>query len=149
MFMSKRSPLMTNITLGLTLLTHFLGVPCLTSFAELPPSYYKQRQQEASESLTIKVLAVKLIETPEPQRKKIAVTVEAQAQKVTRSKSGLKAGSTIHISYFHHKYEVPTAGASEVPILEQGRVYPAYLTKSENGFAPAAGGQSFSELKGA
>jgi hypothetical protein len=145
--MSKRSRLVTNITVKLPLLALSLAVTCLTSFAELPPSYYKKLQQEAPESLTIKVLAVRLIETAEPKGKKIAVTVQAQAQKVTRSKSGIKAGAKIHISYVHYKDELPTAGASEVPILEKDQVYSAYLTKRENGFAPAAGGHSFSEFK--
>jgi hypothetical protein len=147
--MSKQSHLLTNITLKLSLLMLTLVFVCPTSFAELPPSYYKRLQQEAPESLIIKVLSVKTVEMSEPQRKKIAVTVEAQVEKVERSNSGLQRGSAIHISYVHYMHELPIAGASEVPILKKGQVYPAYLTKNKNGegFAPAAGGLSFHELK--
>ena len=138
-----------SMTLKLALLILTLVFTWRTSFAELSPSYYKQLQQEAPESLVIKVLSVKTVETSEPQRKKIAVTVEAQVEKVERSNSGLKRGSAIHISYVHYRNELPTPGASEVPILKKGQVYPAYLTKNKNGevYAPAAGGRSFHEIK--
>jgi hypothetical protein len=142
--MSKQSQL---LKLALVILT--LVFTCRASFAELSPAYYKQLQQQAPESLIIKVLSVKTVETSEPQRKKFAVTVEAQVEKVERSNSGLKRGSAIHIGYVHFRDELPTAGASEVPILKKGQVYPAYLTKNKNGevYAPAAGGLSFHELK--
>jgi hypothetical protein len=97
----------------------------------------------------IKVLSLDMIETSEPQRKKIAVTVEAQVEKVERSDSGLKRGSVIHISYVHYRSELLIPGASQVPILNKGQVYPAYLTKNKSGqdYAPAAGGFSFHEVK--
>jgi hypothetical protein len=115
----------------------------------LSPSYYKKLQEEAPESLIIKVLSIDTVETSEPQRKKIAVTVEAQVEKVERSSSGLKRSSAIRISYVHYRNELPTPGASQVPILTKGQVYPAYLTKNKNGegYVPAAGGFSFHEVK--
>jgi hypothetical protein len=147
--MSKQSHLLTNMTLRLALAILTLVFTCRASFAELSPSYYKKLQQEAPESLVITVLSINMVETSEPQRKKIAVSVEAQVEKVERSNSDLKRGSTIHISYVHYRHELPPPGASEVPILNKGQVYPAYLTKNKNEdvYAPAAGGFSFHEVK--
>ncbi|HEY7217735.1 MAG TPA: hypothetical protein VH985_05020, partial [Candidatus Binatia bacterium] len=61
------------MTRKLSLLILTLVFTCRTAFAELSPSYYKRLQQEAPESLMIKVLSLDMIETSEPQRKKIAV----------------------------------------------------------------------------
>jgi hypothetical protein len=117
--------------------------------AELPPQVYKERQQQAPESLIIKVRSVKTRETDDPRRKTIDVEVEAQIERVVRSKTGLRAGDAIHISYVHTEYTEPLAGPSEVPILKKGDVCPAYLSGGEKGkrYVPAAGGYSFREVK--
>jgi hypothetical protein len=118
-------------------------------FAELPPDAYKQKQQQAAESLIIKVLSVTTVESDEPNRKKIAVTVKAQVQKVERTKSGLKPGDDIGISYVHSRYKEPLAGPSEIPVLEQGDVCPAFLARDGEGktYKPVAGGYSFKAVK--
>lgn len=117
--------------------------------AELPPSVYKGRQEKAPESLVIRVLSVRTEESDEPQLIRLAVTLEARVERVNRSRSGLKRGDVIRIRYEHRRYREPRAGPSEVPVLEKGRAYPAYLSKSGRGreYAPAAGGYSFSEVK--
>ena len=119
------------------------------SLAELPPYVYKERQQQAPESLIIKVGSVKVRATDEPQRKRMDVSVEAKVKQVNRTKTGLKAGDVIRINYVQSQYKVPLVGPSEVPILKEGQVYPAYLMREEKGkeYAPAAGGYSFTEMK--
>ena len=121
----------------------------VASLAELPPYVYKERQQRAPESLIIKVRSVKTRATNEPRRKKIDVSVEARVERVNRSKAGLRPGAVIRISYVHSQHKEPLAGPSEVPILKEGRVYPAYLMKSgrRKDYAPAAGGYSFREVE--
>ena len=131
------------------LLVVLLASSGIVSLAELPPYVYKERQQQAPESLIIRVRSVKTRETDEPRRKKIDVSVVAQVERVKRSKAGLKPGAVIRISYVHSQHKEPLAGPSEVPILQQGQVYPAYLMKSRKGkeYVPAAGGYSFREVK--
>ena len=67
----------------------------------------------------------------------------------TCTKTGLRAGDVIRINYVQSQHKVPLVGPSEVPILKEGQVYPAYLMKEEKGkeYAPAAGGYSFTEMK--
>ena len=126
-----------------------LALTGLARAIELPPYVYKEWQQKAPESLIIKVRSVKTSEEDEPRRKKISVTVLAQVQKVERSKAGLKPGQMITITYVHSRYQQPLAGPSEVPILEEGKVYPAFLKKAEgeDSYSPAAGGRSFEVVK--
>jgi hypothetical protein len=121
----------------------------LTSWAELPPYVYKQRQQQAPESLLIKVRSVQTRETDEPRGKKIDVSVEAQVEQVIRSQTGLHPGDVIRIHYAHNEYKEPLIGPSEVPMLKEGERCPAYLEmdKKEKTYLPAAGGYSFRELK--
>jgi hypothetical protein len=109
--------------------------------AELPPFVYEERQQQAPESLIIKVGSVRVRETDEPRRKRMDVSVEAQVKQVNRTKTGLKVGDVIRINYVQSQ--------CKVPILKEGRVYPAYLAEEEKGktYTPAAGGYSFTEVK--
>jgi hypothetical protein len=140
---------MTRTSLKALLLAALLASLSTVSFAELPPYVYKERQQQAPESLIIKVGAVKMRETDEPRGKKINVSVEAQVEQAKRTKTGLKVGDVIRINYVHIQYKVPLVGPSEVPILKEGQVYPAYLMKEEKGktYSPSAGGPSFTEMK--
>ena len=96
------------------------------SFAELPPFVYKERQQQAPESLIIKVRSVKMRETDEARRRRIDVSVEAQVEQVNRTKTGLKAGDAIRINYVQSQHKVPLVGPSEVPILKEGQVDPRH-----------------------
>ena len=131
----------------------FLVVLLLASFnlvgwAELPPYVYKERQQQAPESLLIKVRSVQTRETDETRRKRIDVNVEAQVEQVIRSRTGLHAGDVIRIHYIHNDYKEPLIGPSEVPMLTKGQKCPAYLemdTKQQM-YVPAAGGYTFRDI---
>lgn len=113
------------------------------SSAELPPSAYRERQQNAPEFLMIKVRSVSKRETKEARWKQTDFTVEAEVEKVSRSASKLTPGSVIQIRYSQRHYSEPLAGPSEVPALKEGQVCPAYLSGDGKIYAPAAGGYSF------
>lgn len=111
--------------------------------AELPPSAYKERQQNAPEALVIKVRSVIKRETKESQSKQTDFTVDAEVQKVHRSATKLAPGAVIQIRYSQRHYSQPIAGPSEVPALKEGQVCPAYLSGEGRVYSPAAGGYSF------
>lgn len=138
-----------NTSLKLILLVALLAIFSTISVAELPPYVYQERQEKAPESLSVRVQSVKTRETDEPRRKLIDVRIVAQVEQVHRSQTGLKRGDVIHIKYLHSQYKEPLAGPSEVPILQEEQIYPAYLLKNEQEetFTPAAGGYSFREVK--
>lgn len=117
--------------------------------AELPPSAYKQMQAKAGERLQIEVLSIKeTVVRDEPDFKQTSITIEARVVKVLRTRSRTKRNQTISITYLHDEHSGGWAGPSPVPILEQGKTYPAFLTKSKDGvYAPAAGGHSFDPIK--
>lgn len=145
MQLTKRRLVNTNTAFALT----FLAALVTIVRAELPPYVYKERQAKAPEALVVKIRAVRIGETEEPRRQRVDVTIEARVEQVTRSQTDLKPGAVIRIVYAHYKYKEPIAGPSEVPILEEGQTYPAYLTKEESTktYAPAAGGYSFRTVK--
>ena len=111
--------------------------------AELPPSAYQERQQNAPEFLVIKVKSVSKRETKEEKWKRTDFTVQAEVQKVSRSASKLTPGTVIEIRYSQRHYSQPMAGPSEVPALKEGQVCPAYLSGDGKIYSPAAGGYSF------
>ena len=112
--------------------------------AELPPHVYREMQEKAPESLVIKVRSVRTTETDEPSLTRVSVTVEALVQRVNRSRSRLKRGRLIRITYEQERHKEPMVGPSEVPLVMKGQVYPAYLKKSgARTYAPAAGGYTF------
>jgi hypothetical protein len=111
--------------------------------AELPPSAYKERQQNAPEALVIKVRSVSKRETKEPRWKQTDFTLDAEVQKVHRSATKLAPGAVIQIRYSQRHYLQPIAGPSEVPALKEGQVCPAYLSGDGKVYSPAAGGYSF------
>jgi hypothetical protein len=111
--------------------------------AELPPSAYKERQENAPEALVIEVRSVSKRETTEEKWKQIDFTVEAEVQKVDRTASKLRPGAVIQIRYAQRHYSQPIAGPSEVPALKEGQVCPAYLSGDGKVYSPAAGGYSF------
>ena len=116
--------------------------------AELPPSAYRERQQNAPEHLEIQVLSVSTRKTDEPGRVRTDVRAEAKVERVRRSASGLESGDVIRIRYDHTRHKEPIAGPSEVPILERGRRGPAFLSKDPKSrtYLPAAGGYSFRDV---
>ena len=123
------------------LLVYWLAVR--SSPAELPPSAYRERQQNAPEVLVIKVRSVSQRETKAAKWKQTDFTVEAEVRKVSRSASKLTPGTIIEIRYSQRHYSLPIAGPSEVPALKEGQVCPAYLSGDGKIYSPAAGGYSF------
>ena len=127
---------------GLTLLLVY-WLAASNGPAELPPSAYQERQQNAPEFLVIKVKSVSKRETKEEKWKRTDFTVQAEVQKVSRSASKLTPGAVIEIRYSQRHYAQPIAGPSEVPALKEGQVCPAYLSSDGKIYSPAAGGYSF------
>jgi hypothetical protein len=115
--------------------------------AELPPSAYKERQENASEALMIKVRSISKRETSEEKWKQIDFIMEAEVQKVERSATKLTPGAMIQIRYAQRHYSRPIVGPSEVPTLKEGQVCPAYLSGDGKVYSPAAGGHSFDTVK--
>jgi hypothetical protein len=134
----------TNMLLrrALILLLVFALIASISQ-AELPPSAYKERQQNAPEALVIKVRSVSKREMKLESGKQTDFTVEAEVHKVSRSASKLAPGAVIEIRYAQRHYAQPIAGPSEVPALKEGQVCPAYLSGDGKVYSPAAGGYSF------
>jgi hypothetical protein len=119
--------------------------PALSTHGELPPSIYKELQENSPEALMIKVESVRISTTDEPRFKRLDITAEARVETVIRSVSGLKPGDAIRITYVHLDHKQPLAGPSEPDILQKGQSYFAFLAKAEkDGFyTTAARGYSF------
>lgn len=127
-----------------------ISAACTEAWAELSPDSYARLQKEAPEDLTIEVLAVTTTRTDYPDLADVAVDVEAKVKAVQRSKSDVKTGSVIRIRYHHTIYKkAPPIGPGEIPIIEVGKTYPAFLERAEKAtfFEPAARGCSFTRLK--
>ena len=127
----------------------FLLSAAQAALAELPPEVYLKRQKAAPEALRIKVVSVKKKVLDGEKVKTTVATIEAHVLSVERSATKLKPGSVIRIEYVSRESKVPMPGPSQVPLLVEGREYPAYLSK--NGvkpyYIPAAGGWSFERVK--
>jgi len=125
-----------------------------------PESLVAKWQQKADEALKIKVTSVKATRVKSTVGKDGAFTltddveVTAEVVGVTRSKSGVKKGDTIKISYSIGRGPFRTVngqlkdmrppGDPEPPLLKKGQEKPAYLTRSKSGtFYLAVGGDSF------
>lgn len=117
----------------------------LSTRGELPPSVYKDLQEKSPEALMIKVESVRISTTDEPRFKRLDIMAEARIETVIRSASGLKPGDAIRISYVHLDHKQPLAGPSEPDVLQKGRSYPAFLSKTEKDkvYTTAAKGYSF------
>jgi hypothetical protein len=124
------------------------------SYAELPPSYYLELQNKASEYLKIEVIAAQKENSENSDSKDKSsesitnVELEAKVLEVSRSKSGLKPGDRIKIKYSHTTHRPGWAGPGEIPVLEAGNVRSAFLSKveSKDFYEPAAKGKSFADL---
>ncbi len=116
-----------------------------STHGELPPAVYKDLQKKSPEALMIKVESVKISTANEPTVKVMVISAEARVETVIRSASGLKPGDKLRINYVHLEHKEPLAGPSEPDVLQEGQVYPAFLSKVErNGsYALAAEGYSF------
>jgi len=109
--------------------------------AELPPGSYDNLRNQADEALIIQVESVQ----SQVRDEKREVTVVAKVLKVERSRAKLTKGNELTI-----KYEIfqgnAFAGPRQAKVLEQGEIYPAFLTgpdKPEDPFQLAAHGMSF------
>ena len=124
----------------LLILLSFGGL-IVSSKAELPPEAYLQMQAGATEVIEIKVEAVKHQHLFRKQEH-----VSAVVTKVTKSASKLKVGDKIEIKYRHVRLG-NAVGPSPIPQLDQGKTYPAWLRKSEDGhYEPDARGMSFEKI---
>jgi hypothetical protein len=112
--------------------------------AELPPGSYDKLREGATEILVIEIMAVQQKVIP---GNKVEVTLQAKVLGVEQSRTGLKPGAQMVISYteFDPKAKNRPPGARPVPILERGSIYPAFLNRASNGksYEPAAYGESF------
>jgi hypothetical protein len=74
-----------------------------------------------------------------------------QSNLIGQAEGKCRSKKTFHDTLFVYNKNLPKScvGPSEVPILDEGQVYPAYLMKEEKGtkYAPVAGGYSFTEMK--
>jgi hypothetical protein len=115
--------------------------------AELPPSAYQERQDQAPEALVIRVRKVEVRERKEEKWTETHFVVRAEVEKVQRTASSLSPGSLLEIHYSRRSYTEPIAGPSEVAALKEGQVCPAYLRKEGGAYVPAAGGYSFETVQ--
>jgi hypothetical protein len=111
---------------------------------EIAPEYYRQWQQQSPEHLLIKTRSVN--HPPICFRKSVTVSVEAQVLNVFRSATELQPGRIIKIRYQHFKPSKGWVGPRPLPLLENGKVYHAFLVNDSNNvfYGPAARGYSFS-----
>ncbi|HWP93996.1 MAG TPA: hypothetical protein VNN20_17570 [Thermodesulfobacteriota bacterium] len=138
--MKKDSKLRLNIQITLLSITMVLLISVQPGLADLPPSAYKEMQESAPEYIDIEVLKVKTEKVTDA----IMVDIEAKVTGVKRSESNLKAGDTIVIRYFHDTRGL--IGPAPIPILDEGKSYPAFLVKEDGNdfYQPSAMGRSFS-----
>jgi|GEM_PF-5807355 len=116
--------------------------------AELPPQFYADLQNKAGEILRIRVEQVESKPKGFLDRSSYTETVKATVTGVTRTRSGVKEGDSITITY---QRPVPAKGWSgpTPPLqLKQGWKYTAYLGRNEGGtFAISARGMSFRKME--
>ncbi len=119
----------------LSILTAFLSV--YSTRAEMAPEVYERFKKESAEAVTIEAVTVTTTGS--------TITVEANILSVERSKSGLKPGDAIRISYQVIRHTEPIIGASQPIVLDKGKRYLAYLEQIEPSgtFRITAGGHSF------
>ena len=125
----------------------FLGVSQVIR-ADLSPREYRRMQREAPEDLRIEVLAVR--ERPLREREReFEIVVDAKVRRINRTAARIRDGEVIKITYIRHRRERPLPGPGELPLLEQGKSYPAFLMKADGPrlFKPAAGSFSFERLE--
>ncbi len=123
-------------------------VICLSipSRGELPPSAYEKMQSEAADVLRINVLRIERRPTETPTV--TDVNMVAEVLKVGRSKSGIKPGDVITISYQVTDHPPGWSGPGEVPVPREADETVAFLKPLAGtpDYLPAAGAMSFSEF---
>jgi hypothetical protein len=111
--------------------------------AEIPPGSYDKLRIGAEEALIIKVVTVN--RRLSGNREFTLRFVKAKVVAVQRSKQDLKPGTEISIVYETQNPNSNMTGPRQLPILQEGRYYPAFLNISDNkkDYSPAAYGESF------
>ena len=120
----------------------FLSLPAML-IASLPPSAYESLQAKAPEHLEIQILLAEINPTDEVDT--FAVRAEGRVEKVHRSKSGIKEGDIIVITYSVKDSSTGQPARGEIPFLAEGEQRVAYLenTGKPLEFRPAAAAMSF------
>lgn len=118
-----------------------------TATAELPPYVYEERKAGAPEHLELKIISSEVTETKEDETTSAQVKATAEVIAVKRSRSRLKPGQSIVISYGTiTKRPAGWAGPSSASVLNKDMTVIAWLARDEDGtYAPVAGGQSFAK----
>jgi|HubBroStandDraft_6_1064221.scaffolds.fasta_scaffold75665_3 hypothetical protein len=145
--MSERLGRTTVWCLGLVGSLVVVAGLAVTVRADLSPREYRRLQREAPEVVRIEVVNVHERAIRERERE-FEIVVEAKVVRIERTAARIRDGEVIRITYPRHRREHPVPGPGEPPLLERGRVYPAFLAKveGERRFAPAAGAFSFERL---
>ncbi len=119
--------------------------------ADIAPEMYIQLKREAEEVLQIKITKVTRVRDEIPGV--LSFRIEANIDKVERSKAGYQAGETVE---FESWYVTPAAwrsgfsGPQSPPLLQtgwQGRIYLSPNHFGEGGLTPAAYGRSFEPFR--
>ena len=118
-----------------------------TASAELPPYVYEEKKSAAPEHLELKILNSEIVESKAGGTTTAMVKATAEVIAVKRSKTGVKPGQSIVISYDTiTKRPSGWAGPSSASVLRKDMKVTAWLARQEKGiFAPAAGGRSFAQ----
>lgn len=116
--------------------------------AEIAPEYYRQSQDRAPEALLVEVLDVDRSICWFWMCDGRDITATLKVKSVERSATGLAAGDTVVVKYWHDERD-GISGPRPIRILGVGEQTPAYLSKEEGGhYGPAARGASFQPLIG-
>lgn len=115
--------------------------------AELSPDHYRQLQEGAAEALVLKVDQVEAKVTLGKDGKMTDVAATATVKSVVRSKSGLKPGDTVRLSYTVITTVVPMPGPSQPKVLAKDETVRAYLKPVDGAktLGLAAYGHSFEQ----
>jgi len=128
-----------------TLLACLLLLGLVDLRAELSPDHYRRLQEEAPEALVLQVGEVATKVTLGKDGKMTDVTATATVKSVARSKSGLKPGDTIRLSYTIITTIIPMPGPSQPKVLTKDETVRAFLKPGADPktLTTAAYGQSF------
>lgn len=120
--------------------------------AELPPSAYQNMKAAAPEEIEVRIQSVSNSVAPtrasEPM-KTHAIRAQAVVTRVIRSKSGLKVGSSLVLTYtvaLPKPGKQGWVGPGPLLIVARGASYHAWLKAQGKAYVPAAMGQSLKPL---
>jgi hypothetical protein len=115
--------------------------------AELTTDHYRRLQEEAPEALVLQVGEVSTKVTLGKDGKMTDVSATATVKSVARSKSGLKPGDTVRLSYTIITTVIPMPGPSQPKVLAKDETVRAYLrpVADPKTLTTAAYGRSFEQ----